>query len=262
MNFILTEYASGCFTIILNRPEKNNAFNDLLLQELDKALDLAYKNPKLRVIVLKAKGNNFSAGADLEWMQKMANFSEEENFKDAKIFADILYKFNNSPVPTVGIVEGAVFGGGVGLVAICDVVFAEENASFCFSEVKLGLIPAVISPYVIATIGSKAAALLFMSAQVFNATKAKELNLVSEIYPKALLLEKANSFVNELIKLAPEAVRESKLLVKNVKALSLDENLIKYTASLIAKKRSSKEGRYGIKAFLTKTKPNWDNILE
>ena len=169
MSDVLSELQEHVLLITLNRIKKHNAFDDTLLNDLQLILDHAQDNQQVRVIILKSNGRHFSAGADLAWMQRMATFSEEENLADAKRLAHLMYSLYNSKKPTIAMVQGAAMGGGAGLVAACDVAIASHTAHFCFSEVKLGLIPAVISPYVIKAIGARAATSLFMSAELFDA---------------------------------------------------------------------------------------------
>ncbi|AHE67758.1 enoyl-CoA hydratase-related protein [Legionella oakridgensis] len=258
MNDILSEQQGHVLLLTLNRVNKHNAFDDRLLAGLQQRLEEANSNPDVRVIVLKANGRHFSAGADLDWMKRMAEFSEEENVADAEILAKVMYTLHHSPKPTIAVIQGAAFGGGVGLVAACDIAIAAENARFCFSEVKLGLIPAVISPYVIKAIGSRAATWLFMTAETFDAKRAYELQLVQFCVPEDALADYALTYAQQLSQLAPLAVREAKTLVHQVAGKPIDEALLHKTAFLIAKKRTSAEGQRGLQAFLNKETPNWD----
>ncbi|WP_133126835.1 enoyl-CoA hydratase-related protein [Legionella nagasakiensis] len=258
MNDVLSELQGHVLIITLNRVSKHNAFDDQLLANLQHLLDEANQHSKARVIVLKANGRHFSAGADLAWMKRMTNFSEEENLADAKVLANVMFTLHHSPKPTIAMVQGAAYGGGAGLVAACDIAIAAENARFCFSEVKLGLIPAVISPYVIKAIGPRAASWLFMTAETFDAKRARELQLVQHCVPEAELSDYTLNYAQQLSQQAPLAVREAKTLVQEVATKSIDEALMHKTACLIAKKRTSAEGQYGLQAFLNKETPNWD----
>lgn len=258
MSDVLNELQDRMFVITLNRIDKHNAFDDALLVELHQLLEQAKANPAVRSIVLKANGKHFSAGADAAWMKRMASFSDAENIADAKVLANVMHALHHSPKPTIAMVQGAAYGGGAGLVAACDIAIAAESARFCFSEVKLGLIPAVISPYVIRAIGARAASWLFMSAEVFNAKRAYELQLVQHYIPDDTLHDFAFNYARQFTSLAPEAVKESKQLVHAIQTLPIDEALMDKTAALIAKKRASQEGRRGLEAFLNKQTPNWD----
>jgi methylglutaconyl-CoA hydratase len=244
--------------LTLNRVNKHNAFDNQLLKEMQTQLDAALNNSQVRVIVLKANGRHFSAGADLAWMQKMADYNQEENLRDAMVLANLMYTFNQSPKPTIAMIQGSAFGGGAGLAAACDIAIASQSARFCFSEVKLGLIPAVISPYVVQAIGERSAKALFMSAEVFDATKALSLNLVHHFFSEDNLLEFTLNFAKQISNNAPNAVQASKQLARYVTNKTINQDLLYYTASLIAEKRVSAEGQLGLNAFLKKEKPNWE----
>ncbi|CEG57364.1 enoyl-CoA hydratase-related protein [Legionella fallonii] len=257
MSDLLNEIQDRVCLLTINRINKHNAFDNQLLAEMQKQLDSAINNSDVRVIVLKANGKHFSAGADLAWMQSMALFSEEENLKDAMVLGNLMHCLNQSPKPTIAMVQGSAFGGGAGLAAACDIAIAAESARFCFSEVKLGLIPAVISPYVVKAIGVRAAKMLFMSAEVFDAKRAMSLNLVQHCVPEEELLEFTLKYAQQISNNAPEAVQLSKKLVHDVSGKTIDKELVYHTASLIARKRVSAEGQQGLKAFLNKETPNW-----
>ena len=258
MTTLLSELQGHVHLITLNRVSKHNAFDDCLLNDLQLLLDNVLADPRVRVIVLKANGLHFSAGADLAWMQRMANFSEAENLADAGVLARVMYTLNQSPKPTIAMVQGSAFGGGAGLVAACDIAIAANTARFCFSEVKLGLIPAVISPYVIKAIGEKAATWLFMSAEAFDAHRALELQLVQHCVPDDELLTYTLNYAQRIALLAPNAVRASKALVREITGQPINDELQQITAALIAKQRTSAEGQHGLQAFLNKETPTWD----
>jgi methylglutaconyl-CoA hydratase len=257
MSDLLYEIQDNLCLLTLNRVAKHNAFDDHLLLELQARLDTAISDPLIRVILLKANGTHFSAGADLAWMQNMAGFSQEENLKDALILGTLMYTLHQSPKPTLAMIHGFAFGGGAGFAAACDIALASTSARFCFSEVKLGLIPAVISPYVVRAIGERNAKALFMSAEIFDAPKALALNLIHEILPEDDLLEFTLNYAKQISNNAPEAVKASKKLAMHVANSTLNEELVYYTASLIAEKRASKEGQKGLNAFLKKEKLIW-----
>jgi methylglutaconyl-CoA hydratase len=258
MTDVLSERQGKTFIITLNRIAKHNAFDNTILAELNTLLQQAETDPNIRVIILKANGKHFSAGADAAWMQRMVSFSEEENVSDAKILADVMYALHNSTKTTIAMVQGAAYGGGAGLVAACNIAIAEQTARFCFPEVKLGLIPAVISPYVVKAIGSRSAIWLFSSAEVITAQRALQLGLVQYCVTEEELWKTTQGLAEEISQLAPLAVTACKSLVAQVAAQNIDDNLGKFTASLIAKKRVSAEGQRGLQAFLEKKTPIWD----
>lgn len=258
MSNLNAELKDNLFILTLNRSEKHNAFDDLILKDMQACLDEAIKTPKARAIILRANGKHFSAGADLNWMQRMVSFSQEENEQDAMVLAKVMHTLHTSPKPTLALVQGSAFGGGAGLAAACDIAIAAENARFCFSEVKLGLIPAVISPYVVNAIGARAANHLFISAEMFDAEKAQQLGLVQKIVREDLLLDFGLDYAMQFTKLAPKAIAQSKKLVADIVNQPIDESLLEKTAALIAKKRISAEGQKGLKAFLNKETPNWN----
>ncbi len=258
MQDLICDLDEHVLILTLNRTDKHNAFDDGLIAKLQHELDLAAKNPAVRVIMLRANGKHFSAGADLGWMQRMAEFSEEENITDAKALAQLLSSLHHCEKPTIAVVQGAAFGGGAGLVAACDIAIAADTAQFCFSEVKLGLIPAVISPYVVRALGERVASWLFMSAEKIDAKAALNFGLVHQLIPEEELPSHAHQYAREIAALAPEAVGASKVLVQTVANQPIDQKLQDLTASLIAKKRASTEGRKGMQAFLNKETPVWD----
>lgn len=258
MSDLLCEQEGKIFIITMNRVEKLNAFDDSMLAHLQLVIEDARDNPDVAVIILMANGPHFSAGADVSWMQRMANFNKEENQADALLFAHLMYTLHTCPKPTIAMIQGAAFGGGAGLAAACDIAIAADTARFCFSEVKFGLIPAVISPYVIKAIGERAAIELFMTAQVVSAQRAYELKLVQHCVPESELLTFTLDLAEKITQNAPLAVQASKALVRLVGDLPIDEAMQILTASLIAEKRVSTEGQYGLKAFLNKTTPNWN----
>lgn len=255
---IINEVEEQICYLTLNRAEKHNAFDNHFLLQLQNALDEAIANTEVRVILIKANGSHFSAGADLSWMQSMSALSEEENIADAMILARLVYTLYSCPKPTIAVVQGSAFGGGAGLAAACDITIAASTAMFCFSEVRLGLIPAVISPYVVKAIGARAAQALFISAEPFDALRAQALNLVHHCVPEEKLSSYSINYAKRLITLAPEAMSAVKKLVNAVDGEVIDENLIQKTAVWIAKKRVSQEGQIGLKAFLNKQKPEWN----
>jgi methylglutaconyl-CoA hydratase len=246
----------GVVTLTLDRPQLHNAFDDLLIAELIKTLKIYEQHPKTRLLVLRANGKSFSAGADLNWMQRVAQYSQAENKADAENLAELMSSLYYFPHPTLAIVQGAAFGGGVGLVSCCDIAIASDKASFCLSEVKLGLAPAVISPYVIAAIGTRQAQRYFLSAERFDAQTAYHLGLVQQLCTPETLDSQATALIDNLLSNAPVALSACKQLIHRVDA-SINPELRDYTTSLIAQLRVSPEGQEGLAAFLEKRPAGW-----
>lgn len=261
MDLIVEQQASVC-TIHLNRPEKHNAFDDALLIALCDTLSTLQQDKQTRLVVLRASGEHFSAGADMNWMRKMASYSEGENVEDARILAKALDLLYHCPIPTLAVVQGAAYGGGAGLVAACDMALCSTNARFCFSEVKLGLIPAVISPYVIKAIGARAAKYLFMTAEVFDAKHAEALGLVWRCVEPHELHNTLQQFQKDFLRNAPEAIAACKTLVHAVADQPINNDLMEYTAKEIAARRVSKEAQAGLQAFLAKSTPYWQEVRD
>ena len=244
-------------TVTLNRAEKHNAFDENVIVELTSTLKTVAVNNDVRVMVLKANGKNFCAGADLDWMKRMADYSHEENLRDANVLAEMLHTLNFLPMPTIAQVQGAAMGGGAGLVCCCDIAIAGSNAKFAFSEAKLGLIPATISPYVIRSIGSQAARRYFLTAEQFNATRAQELGMVSEVFAEEKLDEKVQELVSTILHNSSDAVRAAKQIIFDMEGKPITQELMQDTSERIANIRASEEGKEGLSAFLEKRKPSW-----
>lgn len=249
--------ANKVATITLNRPDVRNAFNETSIADLTMAFDEAGQDADIRAIVLAANGPAFCAGADLNWMKKMAGYSQLENEADAMRLADMLRTIYFSPKPVIAKVQGDCYAGGMGLVAACDIVVASEAANFCLSEVKLGLIPATISPYVIKAMGDQASRRYFLTAERFDAREAHRLGLAHEVVPAEQLDAKVAEIVKALVNNSPNAVREAKKLVRDVAGLPVDDVLLADTAGRIANIRASSEGKEGVASFLEKRKPSW-----
>lgn len=247
----------GVGYITLTRPEIHNAFDDKLIGELTEAFSAMENNPEVEVVVLRAEGKSFSAGADLNWMRRMADYSWEENYQDSQALATLMNTIYGMSKTTVCQVQGAAFGGGVGLVACCDIVIASGRASFCLSEVKLGLIPAVISPYVVKAMGERQAQRYFTTAERFKADKAAEFGLVHEVVAEDLLVEKTNEIVTTLLSNGPQAVKAAKDLIRAVANQTIDQSLMDETARRIADIRASEQGKEGLNAFLEKRTADW-----
>jgi methylglutaconyl-CoA hydratase len=258
-NALLDVDARGIATLTLNRPEVHNAFDAALVQRLTELLMEIKSRADVRAVVLTGAGRSFSAGADVNWMRSMAGCSEEENVEDALHLADLMSLLNALPLPTVARVNGHAYGGGVGLVACCDIAIASSEARFALSEVRLGLVPAVISPYVVAAIGERNARRLFLSAEAMNAKLARRVGLVHEIAKPSKLDAALDDQLGMLLKGGPNALRESKELIFTVEGggISADDALKRRTAQIIAQLRVSDEGQEGLAAFLEKRRPEW-----
>lgn len=244
--------------ITMNRPERHNAFDDVLIGELTEALRSMEAEDGVRLVVLSGAGKSFSAGADLNWMKRMATFSKDENVRDAMGLGALMRTLAHLRKPTIARVHGAAYGGGVGLVACCDIAVASQSATFALSETKLGLIPAVISPYVVAAIGERAARRYFLTAERFDAAEAWRLGLVHDIASTdGDMDEKLGTIADLLLEAGPTAQREAKDLIRAVAGRPVTSELIQDTAERIAKLRASPEGREGVSAFLEKRKPSW-----
>jgi len=248
----------GVARVTLNRPELRNAFDDELIKRLTGTFQEISTDRSVRVMILAGNGPAFCAGADLNWMKRMAGFSLEENRRDAMAFATLMRSIAHFRKPTIARVHGAAYGGGVGLVACCDIAVASQHATFSISEAKLGLIPAVISPYVIAAIGERAARRYFLTAERFDASEAWRLGLVHEVASNDVELdEKLGEIVDALLIAGPVAQLEAKALIRAVAGRPVSSELIQDTAERIAKMRASPEGREGVGAFLEKRRPSW-----
>ncbi len=254
---ILQTDVRGVATLILNRPEKHNAFDDVLITDLLQFLDNIEHDKSIRVLVLRAQGKSFCAGADLDWMRRMADFDFEQNLADARQLARLMYRLNRLNKPVIALVQGASFGGGVGLIACCDIAIASTDAIFSLSEVRLGLIPSVISPYVIAAIGSRAARRYFLSGERFDAARALQLGLLHEVVEPETLDVSLEQCIDSLLISGPGAQGAAKELIQHVKGRAIDESLIEETARRIAEVRACDEAREGLNAFLEKCKPDW-----
>lgn len=249
---------NGRATLTLNRPELHNAFDDNLIVALITALKRLEVDETVRVVQLAGSGKSFSAGADLTWMRRMSEYSFDENLADASVLAELMRTLNFLKKPTIALVQGAAYGGGVGLVACCDIVIATRQASFCLSEVRLGIMPAVISPYVVEAIGARAARRYFQTAEAFDAVEAHRLGLVHELAEdNDDMLTITDRICTALLKNGPQAMSEAKALVPFVCRGPLDDLMIAGTAERIARVRSSAEGKDGITSFLEKRTPAW-----
>jgi methylglutaconyl-CoA hydratase len=247
----------GVARVTLARPEKHNAFDAETITGLTDAFSALAASPTVRVVILDAEGPSFSAGADLDWMREQANYDDARNLADARKLAKLMRVLNALPKPTIARVQGPAYGGGVGLVACCDIALATGHAVFSLTEVKLGLIPSVISPYVIAAIGPRAARRLFLTAERFDAAEARRLGLVHEVVPAIDLDKRIEEILTFLLGNGPEAMAAAKDLVFAIADRPVDDALVEETARRIAQRRASAEGKEGIEAFLAKRKPSW-----
>ena len=243
-------------TITLNRPEVHNAFNEVMIAELIEIFKKISEDESVRVVVLAGNGKSFSAGADLNWMKKMINYSYEQNLEDSLKLAELFYLMYSLPKPIIARVNGAAIGGGTGLVAVCDIAIAAENAKFSLSEVKLGLVPACISPYVIRKVGEGRCREFFLTGERLVAKRTLELGLVNQVVPLEELDQAVQEKTNQLISSGPKAIAMCKKLLKNVPGMDF-EKAKTYTADMIASMRIGNEGQEGMNAFLEKRKPKW-----
>jgi methylglutaconyl-CoA hydratase len=246
-------------TVTLNRPDVRNAFNETTIAEIKQAFSELGNDAALRAIVLAANGPAFCAGADLNWMKKMAGYTHAENHADALQLAEMLRTIYLCPKPVVAKVQGDCYAGGMGLAAACDIIVAVEEANFCLSEVKLGLIPATISPYVIKAMGENAARRYFLTAERFGAQEALRIGFVHEVVSAAALDAKVAEIVKALVNNSPNAVQQAKVLVREVVGQEVNDALLANTAERIAHIRASDQGREGVASFLEKRKPAWLN---
>lgn len=247
----------GVATVTLNRPEKHNAFDDVLIAELTNIFKKVAADNDIQAMILASNGKSFCAGADLNWMRRMAEYGFEENLADANALADLLWELNNIPKPTIARVQGAAFGGAIGLIACCDIAIGSKMSKFCLSEVKLGLIPATISPYVIEAIGTRMARRYFMTAEVFSSRRARRIGLLSESVTEEELDSTIDDILSGLLKNGPVALGAAKQLIFDVAKRPIDKTLTEETSKRIANIRVSEEGQEGLHAFLQKRSPNW-----
>lgn len=248
---------NGIARLTLDRAERHNAFDDKLIARLSAHLDRIAGDDAVRVVLLAGAGKSFSAGADLEWMRRTAGYSEERNAEDAHRLAEMMARLDRLAKPTVALVQGAAYGGGVGLVAACDIAVASMDARFRLSEVRLGLIPSVISPYVIAAIGARAARRYFLTAEPFDAADACRLGLVHRVVPPDALEDTGGALAETLCANGPNAVAAAKRLIADIAGRPLDDALVEDTAKRIAAIRATDEAAEGMAAFLEKRPPRW-----
>lgn len=247
----------GVATLWLNRPEKHNAFNAQMIAELNQALGELAARDDVRFVLLRGRGKHFSAGADLNWMQASAGLSYDANLRDAQALGELMERLYRLPQPTLAVVQGAAFAGAMGLVSCCDMAIGAQDALFSLSEVRIGLAPAVISPYVAKAIGERATRRYTLSADRFDGVRARELGLLAECYAPEALEDAVAHWTANLLKNSPRAMREGKALLLNVGAGNLSPALRAQTETCIARLRTSEEGQEGLAAFLEKRTPSW-----
>ena len=257
VDLLLLEVSAGVARVELNRPEVRNAFNEKLIGEITQMFFELGQCDDVRCIILAANGPAFCAGADLNWMRSMADYTREENLADAGRLAAMMRTIYECPKPTIACIQGDVYAGGTGLVAACDMAVSVDTANFCLSEVKLGLLPSTISPYVIRSMGARAAHRYFLTAERFNAAEALRIGFVHEVVSIDALDAKIAELTNALVSAGPEAVRLCKKLVQDVAGQNITPELVEMTVGSIADVRVSVEGREGLQSFLHKRKPNW-----
>ena len=257
MKHLDLRFDAGVSTVTLNRPEVRNAFNEEVIAELTAVFLELGRRPEVRCVVLAASGTAFCAGADLNWMKRMAGYTRDENLDDASALARMLEVIYQCPKPTIAKVQGDVYAGGLGLVTACDIAIASDTAHYCVSEVRIGLIPATISPYLIRAIGARAAHRWFLTAERFGAAQATACGLVHEAVPAGDLDARVAALAHTLVQAGPEAIKACKTLLHDVAGQEMSDSLLQDTAERIADIRVTPEGREGIGAFLDKRKPNW-----
>jgi methylglutaconyl-CoA hydratase len=257
MQYCTVTTTDSIATVTLNRPEVRNAFNDEVIAELTALFIALGEHDEVRCVVLAGSGPAFCAGADLNWMKRMAEYTRDENLADATALANMLRVIYRCPKPTIARVHGDVYAGGTGLVAACDMAVSVDTAGYCLSEVKLGLIPATISPYVIRAMGARAAHRYFLTAERFDAAEALRIGFVHEVVAADQLDKKVAQLAQALVQAGPAAIKACKELVQDVASRNITQMLIDRTVHNIADIRVSDEGREGIQAFLGKRKPSW-----
>ena len=257
MKHLLIQVTDTVAIVMLNRPDVRNAFNDEVIVEVTHAFDTLGANSDVRCIVLAANGTAFCAGADLNWMRSMADYTREQNLADARRLAAMLHAVYTCPKPTIARIQGDVYAGGMGLVAACDIAISSDAAHFCLSETRLGLVPSTISPYVIRAMGARAAHRYFLTAERFSAVEAWRIGFVHQLVSATELDAKVSEVAQTLVNAGPVAVKLCKKLVQDIAGQDITPALVQMTVESIADVRVSPEGREGLQSFLQKRKPNW-----
>lgn len=254
---VTTQIKDRVAQITLDNPDKRNAFDDTIIASLTEAFEKAGNDDSVRIVVLQATGKHFSAGADLNWMRAMGKLDAQQNRDDALKLARLMQSIDQCPKPVIARVQGAAFGGALGLICAADMAVAADNARFCLSEVKLGIVPAVISPYVVRAMGARQANRYFMTAEVIPASKAVALGLAHEVVPESELDEAVSNLITALLSAGPRAQIEARNLIARVSDGPIDQSMLNDTANLIARLRTGEEGQEGLSAFLEKRTANW-----
>ena len=256
-NVLVTVGAKGVATVTLNRPEIHNAFGEEIIAKLTQELRALGNDEDVRVVVLNARGKSFCSGADLNWMKRTAKFSEAENLQDVSGLAELLLVLDTLPKPTIALIQGPAYAGGVGLICACDIAIAAESACFAITEVRLGLIPAVISPFVVNAIGESRARRYFLTGERISSTEAERIGLVHDVVPDEALAVRGETLVKMLMQGGPKSQTEAKALIAAVHGRSLDNDMLVDLAKRIARVRVSDEAQEGMNSFFEKRKPNW-----
>lgn len=251
----------GFATLWLNRADTHNAFNAQMIDELNTVIGQLAGDPDLRFVLLRGRGKHFSAGADLAWMQASAQLDFEHNLRDAHALGELMYSLQRLPMPTLAVVHGAAFGGALGLISCCDMAIGTEDAQLCLSEVRIGLAPAVISPFVVKAIGERTTRRYTLTAERFSGVRARELGLLAEVYPPDQLEQALDGWIDTLLHNSPHALRASKALLDEVDGGTLSPALRDTCERSIAQLRVSAEGQEGLHAFLEKRRPAWQAVL-
>ncbi|AIG01735.1 3-methylglutaconyl-CoA hydratase LiuC [Pseudomonas fluorescens] len=249
----------GFATLWLSREEKNNAFNAEMIRELIIALDQVQADASLRFLLVRGRGKHFSAGADLAWMQQSAELDYHTNLDDARELAELMYNLAKLKIPTLAVVQGAAYGGALGLISCCDMAIGADDAQFCLSEVRIGLAPAVISPFVVQAIGERAARRYALTAERFDGRQAQAIGLLAQSYPADELNQQVEQWTANLLLNSPAAMRASKDLLREVGNGALTPALRRYCENAISRIRVSAEGQEGLRAFLQKRAPSWQS---
>tara|TARA_Y100000589_G_C27142141_1_gene625215 strand:- start:256 stop:1086 length:831 start_codon:yes stop_codon:yes gene_type:complete len=261
-NFIKSKFIrEKVFQISLNNPKSRNAINSIMLDELLDCLDNLSRKKEIRVLIITGEGHAFSAGADLEWMKQSINLTLEENKNDAMKFSKMLRKIDEFYCATIAIINGHAFGGGLGILSVCDFKIADSKSKFCFSEVKLGIIPAMIGPYILRNLGYANTKKLFLTGEIFDTKQAATLNLIDMFVNTKHIINERNILIDKLLLGGPKAQTSIKTYLQNIYSKSISDDVIEYAAENIANLRVSEEGQKGIKAFLNKINPDWQNDI-
>ncbi len=256
-DLLLSTDVRGVATLTLNRPERHNAFDEALVAALSATFQQLAGNEAVRILVIRGAGKSFCAGGDIGWLRRMAGASFDENLDDAESLARLMRLLDGFPKPTLAFVHGAAYGGGVGLVACCDIAIATEHATFCLSEARLGILPAVIGPFVIRAIGARQARRLMLTAETISAASARAIGLVHQIAPAGEAEDVLAGIIEALLRCAPGAQEQAKAFVALCAGETIDDGLAQQSARLLATLRASSEGREGLSAFLEKRAPKW-----